>query len=429
MSRLTGRGFTAADAAAFMSRCSGPHQIRWRADSLRSTNTGVFETLAEDLPLVGGTLSIDASDITRRKASLSFGGEVWAEQTEDGPLAPFGQFIRLYMTIDRGDGTWFPWLQMGELPIRSYTFEWPGAAVGVECTDWSGPVADYLHTNETSYAGKTLYTAARTIVNAAIPYRNPPDVHTPASTTTKVSTWVGQAGSSRWDTLLDMANAKGHEVLFDAAGTLVIRQDRVDADDDGIITVVGPDVGTTADPIALISSGDPLPFTDAGAQKHGPGGNLVALTGSVTRDGGCNGVFIALSKPAKNQRENVPGTEGVFYTAKALQSTGPGTWGDRFGFLPAVESKQVKNLTSAIKNAYDRKAAANLRRRRGVIRQIDLDMVGGWWLEPDDLVTIKMGESTESHYVAAITFELAGSAATRLRCRQLQTFDIASTTL
>ena len=63
----------------------------------------------EDIPIVGGTLVMDSSDQVRRRLTLEIGAGAELEpRTWQDPLVPFGQFIILWCSIDRADGTLFP---------------------------------------------------------------------------------------------------------------------------------------------------------------------------------------------------------------------------------------------------------------------------------------------------------------------------------
>ena len=84
--------------------------------------------------------------------------------------------------------------------------------------------------------------------------------------------------------------------------------------------------------------------------------------------------------------------------------------------------KSVPKITDAVETNYRKLAGTILARRRGVVRYIDLAMVGGYHLEPDDKVRIQFDGRSEDHYVQAITFELAGGA-TIVRTRELHVED------
>jgi hypothetical protein len=193
----------------------------------------------------------------------------------------------------------------------------------------------------------------------------------------------------------------------------------------------------------------------------GAGGNLVALTVGLTREGAVNGVFVNLHETvskilaARKVEEADTGTvepdpddvlaDGgapvpdddpesppvpdrdpakpeVSIQVKAL-GTGPILWGDKFGRQNIVLDRNVKRINPAVINAQRRRAKRLLNRRGGVIRSVDLDAVGLYWLEPDDKVRLKYDGRTEAHYVASVEFDLSGEEPARVRTRSLTVTD------
>jgi hypothetical protein len=412
MSRLSSRGYSAQDAADFRTRANGPHTLRWKASSYRWSG-GVEHLLYDDLPLVGGTLSLDASDPTRRKLTLDVGGgEALVPVTSADPLAPFGQLVKLWCRIDRADGSWFPWLKHGEFPIVTVTSEWPSLVQTVECQDYSSVVDDYLHTKKKSYNHLTVHNALKQITEAALPDKVFAIHSEDHAKTIKVEpNSVAESGSSRWETATMIAQARGFETFFDWDGDLVIRDDVTD-DQDETIPAVGPDIGTVTNPIATI--------------RDGAGGNLVALTVAVTREGACNAVFINIHETASQtlraKKKKLAGDKRVNVQVSAL-GDGAIAWGDKFGRVPIVMERQVKLITDDIVAAQRRRARRLLNRRGGVVRTVDLDAVGLYWLEADDKVRIVYHGVTEAMYVASIEFDLSGQSPARIRCRSLSVTD------
>lgn len=471
MARLTDRGFTEEDAAEFMERANGPHTISWTAEIYRWVAGEENTLLAAGLvPIIGGTLTLDGSDPTRRRLTLEVGGagELVPDQPYD-PLAPFGQVLKLWVQIDRADGSWFPRLKMGEYPIQTTTTEWPSMTQTVEAADYSWLVDAYLFERKKSYHGMTIRDAVEEIVKDALPdseflIQSPGDPH---YITVEPHT-VAEAGTGRWAMAQSICQARGMESFFNYSGNLVIRHD-VTNNSDEVETIPGegPDIGTVADPVAVI--------------KDGPGGNLVALTVGLTREGAINGVFINVHETvsqtmaARKVREAESGTiepdpeydpdwddvlrgdappppdpsdpdppdpadldhgdpevpkipnpaagdPRVNVTVKAL-GVGPIKWGDKYGRQNIVLERNVKRINDNVINAQIHRAKRLLHRRGGVIRSVDLDAVGLYWLEPDDKVRVKYDGRTEAHYVASIEFDLTGAEPARVRTRALNVTD------
>lgn len=408
MSRLVSRGYSAADASAFVARSSRSHNVRWRASAHKWTEGGGELDLLDDVPLVGGTLTLDASDPVRRRLTLNVGGGAGlTPTTSDDPLVPFGQFVRLFVRIDRDDGTWFPWLKMGEFPIVSYVYERPSEAATVEASDYAQRVDEFLHLINRSYGGMTVTAAIKRCVDDALPDRAYA-VHASAKADGgKVQNYVAQSGDGRWSTATAIADKKGVETFFDWNGDLVIR-DSITSANDTSPPSVGPDIGTIADPVAIL--------------HDGVGGNLIGTTSTLSRDGGCNLVQINLH-PAKRKKSDPDNDADKVQHVTAEETDAATRWGDVFGYLPIVQNRNVHQVTAQVRNDYQDRAETTLYRRGGVVRYIDLDAVGVYWLEPDDKVRIVQHgpDRTESHFVQAVTFDLGGRTPVRIRTRQAHT--------
>jgi hypothetical protein len=465
VARLTDRGLTEDEAAAWMERANGSHTLRWTADVFRWVD-GEEVAVYDDLPIIGGTLSMDGSDPIRRQATLEVGsgGELVPDDPDD-PLAPFGQKIRLWLRIDAADGTWLPRLRMGEFVIVTTTSEWPSLVQTVECSDYSYLADTYLWETKRSWNQRTVREAVEQIIEEAIPdqvftVNSPGDAHD-----VKIEPHTNaEAGTSRWETIQAICQARGYDCFFSASGNLIIRHDVTNNSNDvETIPGEGPDIGTVSNPVAVI--------------KDGPGGNLVALTVAVTREGAVNGVFInvhetiaqrvaqrkvaadgpddttadpdydpdwddvlrgdapppEVAEPANPDLDHgdpeVPkipnpkaGDPRVNVAVKAL-AVGSIKWGDRFGRQNIVLERNVKRINDNVVNAQIHRAKRLLHRRGGVIRSVDLDAVGLYWLEPDDKVRVKYDGRTEAHYVASIELDLTGADPTRVRTRSINTMD------
>jgi hypothetical protein len=419
MATLESRGFSSMDADEWRARSSQPHTQEWKADVYKWLAGGGNDPVVLDVPIVGGSLTIDSSEPYRRHLSMEVGGgERWAPHTPNSPLVPFGQRVFLYARIDRTDGTWLPWLKMGEFWITSHTFERPSLIVTIEADDYSKAVDEFLHLNHRSYGGKSLRTAIKQMVDDALP-NSGFTIH-PASPepNDRVTSYVAEAGKGRWEAATELAAKFGREVFFDSQGNLIIRHDLTD-DQDESIPGEGPDIGTVSNPVAII--------------KDDRGGNLVGMTATVTREGACNGVAFALhrslSKKVKKGKKKKNITVDVYRTVTAFAgSSSPVAWGDKFGRVPIVISQDVEKITSELLANRQRRANHLLHRRRGVIRYIDMDCLPLLWLEADDKIRLLWHEGTsstatrEDHFVQRIEFDLTGGAM-RLKTRELNVVD------
>jgi hypothetical protein len=430
MARLTNRGFTTEDAAEMERRCQQTHTVQWKANVRRGTTL-----LAEDIPLVGGRLILDSSDPIRRHLQLEVGGdEEWVPRTPSSPLVPFGQRITLWVRIDRADGSWLPWLKMGEYQIFTHSFERPSMITVIECHDMAGAVDEYLTLGKRSFVGQTVHDAVKDLCEEAVPgYIFAVHSSDAAKDPDRaIRNYVADAGTSRWEAATEVARRRGHECFFNADGDLVIRHDVTD-DNDTAIPGVGPDIGTVANPVATI--------------KDGAGGNLVGLTATVSREGACNGVRINLHSTVprkvrkKADREALGPdweTAPIFKGVTERQEAGPVAWGGLFGRIPIVIERNIKDLKKWSNGGEESWSDAQvdahqdakriLHRRRGLTRYLDIHAIPQYWLEADDKVRVRWHENdgtavTEAHFVQRVEFDLAGGGPMVVRTRQLNVVD------
>jgi len=422
MSKLTGRGFSAQDAEEFIERTNGSHTARWRASSYRFID-GTATLLKSNVPIVSGELTLDSSNPTRRQLSIEVAigpnDELIPNDPAD-PLVPFGQYLVVWLDVDRGDGiSWFPSIKMGEFPITSYVFERPSMIVTVEAADWSSRVEEYLHLGKTGYKNKPSVRAAIIdMVSAAVPEKLWDIGQFNQGSGMDVGKYTVDASVGRWTAATELADRNGLEIFFDDNGDLCIRR-AITRDNDSVVPSDGPDIGTVKDPVATIAEGT----------------NLVGMTSSLTREGGCNHVRINLTgtvtRRDKKQDTEGKGSAGIETHQKkwsdhvdSTTDSGPVAFGSTFGKLPLVLETNLHRLgqTGSGEKDAQRERAKGLRQRRlGLIKYIDLDALGCYQLEPDDKVKLKFGGVTEDHYVQSVTFDLTGQSATRIRTRQIAT--------
>ena len=419
MATLESRGMASDDADEWRARSVQPHSQQWKGDVYTWAPGGGNNPVVLGIPITGGTLTIDSSAQYRRHLHLELGGgEQWSPVNPNSPLVPFGQRIFLYSRIDRYDGSWLPWLKMGEFWITDHVFERPSLIVTVEADDYGEPVDEFLHLNRKSYANHSVRGAIVQMVNDALP-NNGFTVHADdQADNVKVANFVADAAQGRWDAATKLASKFGREVLFDAQGNLVIRHDITD-DQNDTIPGTGPDIGTVANPIAII--------------KDGQHGNMVGMTASVSRKGACNGVAFALTstvtKKIKVKKKKKSVSHDVFRTVTAFQPDGPVAWGDQFGRVPIVVSQSVNKITADLINNRQQRANHLLHRRRGLTRYIDLDALPLLWLEADDKIRVTWHAHTdvvsEAHYVQSVIFDIAGGPM-QIKTRALSVTDPGS---
>lgn len=404
MGHLTKRGWqtmydtiTSDEAQAFKARCRQSHAVRWRAN-LRRWQGGEMAMIAQNIPVVGGTLTLDSSDPIRRRLSLQVGAgeEEWTPRDASSLLVPWGQRIHLSVSIDMPDGTWSNWLKVFEGPIQEAIFEQPSQITTLTCSDPGARMEEYLHTRKKGYGDRTLRQAIKQMVDATM---DEGAYNIDASDSVDgimVDTFVAEAGQSRLEAANELAGKWGHEVFFDAIGNLVIRRDLTDEDDaNWNPSEAGPDIGDVARPVAQFIDGER--------------GNLIATTVTFSREAAVNGVAINLQALRKTK---VSG--GDLYWTHLETAGGSVPWGDSFGRLPLVETKDVHKITTANTDRQTQRAKKLLKRRRGMIKFIDFDALPMPWVEPDDRVSISVDGVEENHFLAMVELDLAGGP---MRCR------------
>lgn len=415
---------------AFKARCVRSHtrEVRARVFRIESNGAKVAKgvTMADgttkyDLPIVGGTLTADSTDPHLRRLSMTVAGEEWIPDNDDAPLAPFGQFIVVEVRIDMEDGGWSPWLQMGEFPIISHKVVRPDGTSEVLAADWSWRVNEYAYVNPHSWANRSRVEAIQGAVDSALPMYGRA-VHASANAKLTIGEEAGQvsSGTGRWDWIQSICDAANLEAFFDRFGGLVIRDAVVDYE--GYAVGAGPDIGSVANPVALL--------------KTGQGGSIINLTAEITREGGCNGVIINVI-PTASPPKGSSYDKSQYKSRTILEkwNYGAAAWGDQFGRITVQRDKKVSRVTQRSLNDAQMWGQSILSRRRGVIRRLEMDAIPMWWLDPDDKVNVTWAQRmpdgtervrTETHYVESIEFPLApGDGPMRIRTRQVVVVELS----
>lgn len=419
MGKLKSRGWAARspvmdpdDAAAFIQRCQESHTAQWKVDVHR-WQAGENVLLARNVPVVDGTLTLDSSDPIRRQVSLTMGvGDEWVPYDKDSPLVPFGQFVHLFVRIDKRGGGWFPWLKLFEGPIQSNVFERPSLINTVEAADASQVVDDFLYLKRRAYAkGRTLKAVLKEIVDDALPGALYGVEASDASETTELpKAFHVEAGQSRLEAANELAGKHDQEVFFDGLGNLIIRRDLTDEDDDDWNpSEPGPDIGTVTSPVCIF--------------RDGTGGNLLALTSTLAREGAVNRVQINRTAVVNRRKTgDAHATEKELWYSASAQAAGTVAYGDSFGRLPLVETESVPKLTDQVKANADHRARRLLQRRRGLLKFYDAEVLPQYWAEPDDKVRVISEGAEEHHYIQRVELPLDGGPM-RVRTRTLSVTD------
>jgi hypothetical protein len=330
------------------------------------------------------------------------GADEWEPKHADDPLVPFGQRVLLDVRIDMADGSWSPWLQMFTGQIRENIFERPSMITTIECADPGASMEEFLHEHRKAYSNMSMVRALTLMADACLPGQIFNVERAASAEGTKTHGFVAEAGQSRLEAAVMLAGKHGHEIFWDWNGDMVVRRDLTDEDDeDWDPSTPGPDIGHAGSPV--------LHFRDG---RHG---NLLGVTATLSREQSVNGVSVNLSATVnhkkKGQKKGKP--KEIFWT-HSEHATGSVAFGDRFGRINLVETTPVDKLTAERKARQIQRAKKLLLRRRGLLRYLDFDALPMYWADVDDRVKITVQGSTENHYLASVTYDLAGGP---MRCR------------
>lgn len=373
------------------------HVFRVRVDAYRGATR-----IAADLPVLSGSVTLDASSPTYRSARLEIVGEEWTRTwyptTPSSPLAPFGQHLVIRRGIVLPDER-VEWTSFGQFPIQEVVTRRPTGIVEVEAGDWSNRVDEYGFTFEDKPRNPRatpprptmptpLAEIQRLITDAVV---TPPawvhDGTLDGKTIDKDQTYT--VGASRWAAVREIANSDGADVWFQDDGSVGIKR--------------------ALDRLA------PKTTPDAWLVVGGDKGSVTEIREIVSREGAVNGVIVRREgRSTKSTKDPKP------LTGKAY-STGGIAWGDTFGRLPYVVSESWGTKTQA---AVDERARTLLEQRQGVSRTVELDALPQPWIRPRNTVEVRyLDGRVERHLVQSVTHPLTGAGDMKVRTRLFPTLD------
>ena len=389
-------------SAALQETVTGSYEMTIQVDAYRWLG-GSNTLLAEDLPVVGGALSMDASNSLARSALevvIGHNGEFEPTGVND-PLAPWGQYLVLKVKVRLGDGTWET-LKMGEFPILTTRQNRPSGELTVTCGDWSSRMEEYRCAKRRPDGigqNTSIKTAIKSLAEAAIPDKVF-QVHADARAESKtVGEVKPQIDDGRWAYAQALADGKGLETLWDTDGNLVIRRPGN--------TDVGPDHGSKANPVAVI--------------RDGSGGVISGVDVAWTREGSYNGVIVVVTPSSRYKKGESKYPPNAYRTRRRYWRAGfeaPNDdkiiWGDKFGRVSKIVEWTRNNTRDDVMDDAEQRAKELYRRRAGIVRSVEIETAPLWWLEPDDKVKVSYrlnwnddsSRVTEDHRIVSVLFNL-----------------------
>ncbi|MBA0054301.1 DUF5047 domain-containing protein [Streptomyces sp. AJS327] len=323
-------------------------------------------TVAEDIPFIDGSVTVDGSSDTRRALTLTVPDPSVFPDSETDPYAVYGQQLYAQRGVQfiNGDTEWVP---LGFFVITSvegdvHTGPLTVQAAGLESLVKAAPFEAATST------GAALSPAAfiRAQLEEVIPTVSFVDQSTNGTIGLAFTTW--DADASRWDALMDVARSIGCDLFVNATGTFVLR-DLPDINAPGAATVWDVDAGE--------------------------GGVLVAAEKSLTSEDVFNRVVVR----GENTAEDVP---PVFATATITDAKDPLRYSGPFG-------RRVKSYSSNLVVTTDQAqgtANALLRSYRAPNKTVKLSTVPNPALDSGDRIRVTYGNGMDPELYLVKSFEI-----------------------
>ena len=337
-----------------------PHKRIARIDAIDINGT----VLAQDVPIVGGSVSANLTNRVARSASFTLTDEWWPRLPTD-PFSPFLSVVKVRAGVEYGDGTteMFP-LFTGRVTTASretdgrVSFDAEDLAADVIAFRFERPQVTRDH--GTFGAPPTILGEIEELITEALPSAVF-GTHGVADAYLPVLTW----DEDRAQALDDLANTLGGRWV---------------ADGDGVFTVQPIAYG----PVAPVAS-----FLD------GPSGMLSRARIMMTRDGTANSVTVV--------SERQDGTEPVRVTVRDTAPASPTFFGGKFGRVSKVIKVQTP-LTTAEAQVF---ARSELAASVALTEQWDAEIVGDHTLVPGDTVTLSHRGYQSDQVIDAMTYPLS----------------------
>jgi hypothetical protein len=267
-----------------------------------------------DLPISGGSVTVDRGSKTRRKLSLTIADPAYLPWKESDPLAPYGQQLVVSRGIRYSHGA-EEWVPLGTFRIDNPSGDTYFGPVTVAGTSMeSAIIDDKFQVPVTTRGMGGCVDAMTTLIRQTLPNavvtnltsgnRNP---------AVAVATW--DAGADRWDAVTQIARAMSAEIYVDAQGRFVITD------------LPNIETGSVAWDIA-----------------DGEGGTLISSARSLSRTAVCNAVVASGENAAS-------GSAPVSAVARDTSPTSPTRWGGPFGKVTKFISSSLWTTSGDCQNA------------------------------------------------------------------------------
>lgn len=351
----------------FLKALRTSHTMRVQVNAYRG---GVL--LASNLPVQGGSVSVDYNSQIRRTLSLTVGDPAWDPGTNaTAALAPFGSELEVKRGIRFPDGT-VEWVPLGWFRVQESSGAQGASSVSVTAADRSSAVQDARFTAvRASNTALTIPAQIAALITEVLPTVTVTNLSGSTSATPAVF-WE----EDRWQAIDELAKSIGCVCYFKPDGNAVIEK-----------------MPAVTNPVQW--------QVDAGQQ-----GVMVTAETSVTREGTYNAVVAS--------GENSGDTAPVAATVTDNDATSPTYWGGPFGQKPRF---YVSPLITTAQQATDA-ATSMLGQVRGLARQLTLSSVPNPALEAGDVIRVVFPDGTgETHLIDQFEVPLEPAGAMPMQTR------------
>jgi kumamolisin len=340
----------------FLDAIRQPHKAVSRASILRNGEVAVA-----NVPIVSGSVEVDANSQVRRSCDITLGAAVDV----------YGSEIAVYRGVEFTDGS-TEMVPLGVFRVDQRENDVVASLpVHVTSPDRAKALADAKFFSPIpSTVGAAVATTIIALARGALP-----DVQV-INASTAIDTVPRATWEDRWQAITECAVAIGADVFFDPNGALVIRDEPTLADQ-AVFTV------------------------DAG-----PTGVLIGGTATTSRDGVFNAVVMS--------GERADGSTPARWVVTNDDPSSPTFYGGPFGRIPGFFSNPL--ITS---NDQARRAGlAQLARVSGAARVLSLNAVPNPALDAGDVITVRLPDgTTERHLIDRLTIPLGASDGMTLTTR------------
>lgn len=357
---------------AFLKALRGSHKMVADARILTTYQSGV-DPDGEEIPIISGDVSSDASASIRSTLDLDTDGTRKWSVMPSGLLTPYGNEIFVRRGIDYGDGT-KEWVSQGYFRITD-----------IQQSD-----------NLNSPISITAYDRMSNIVDARLttPQQFPVGVFV-GDIMLELITEVYPLAVIEWDDNTDTQQIRR---------TLIAEEDRYEFLND-LVTSYGK-IWYWDHRGVLVIKDPPDPLSTVYDVNAGEGGVLITFDRSLSREGVYNAVVVN-----GEGADTIPPVHVVVVDDNPFSPT---YWNGRFGKVPRFFSSSFITTTDQAVNA----ANNLLLQSRGLPYNIDFDTVPNAALEPLDPVSVTTSDGQEVHVIETLVTPLVAANAQTATTRE-----------